>query len=375
MNHVLSIIMSCTAFFFVLSCGLSDGPHYKSEKNYGLPPVQSSASEENSISPDEVWPTEEKDEESSETPEQVSPSIQRTEVDPNTVVSHVQLRGGPDLSAIEVLKNDGTLMDLSGMVMNTVRSFLSASLDIRVDVKQTLGDGVRSTLTQDIIYGSERIREGKDSETGIHTLYRITGEEEGCPTGFVCAERMTWDPTEGTKFTICWKHQTQDLTVIPYSPAYNYPAEDFKDNTYGPFDVYRKEGIHASCDDVVGTQNPLETIVINVKRTDVTIPLQWHDQNIAKPDFSLEITVNKFSGNDDVRPYLDEVAKLQAKTSYHLSDKKDLLIKLIKTMRKPMPPVLNVIGVAGVRVPVKLELCQTFPPMKPEVFCSDMGEL
>jgi hypothetical protein len=286
------------------------------------------------------------------------------EITPDTIISHANYGFFFDDNSIVGIDDNQGYKNLGGVVLNNIKGKLYEDAADRMLVAQTFGDGISKSLGwQDITLTAAdgEKPEGADSTSGIQYIDRITGN--GCPSVFLCIERMVFVPAQGNPATFCYTDMEGNRVPFPYSIIPNYAEADFAFymGEYGPYLVEKYPGEDIDCDDPGVESIISEEITINVESGDVNSH-SW-TKHLFEPmpmDFAVIFNYNRVA-NDLVSPYIDETVLLNTKQEYVIDDNANEIAKMVINSRS----TLNLSGfesifvsVEGIAVDLHFEYCE-----------------
>jgi hypothetical protein len=222
---------------------------------------------------------------------------------------------------------------------------LQKRADDTLDMQQTLGDGVKySQLTEAVTAPPSAmdgmLQGGSDAATKL-IRREATGDE--CPPMFICARATTVTPVSGSPVTYCYQDQAGNWTVMPVAIATNFTAADYRPKTYGPFTVWQFAGDGVDCTNPGGNKL-LALTSVNLQVTVTTEPasdwteMRYHQRNVIPVQYEVDMIYSKAGagllGSDDRRPYVDQTADLQGKTRFLMNEERQVLVKIVKSVRK-----------------------------------------
>lgn len=343
-NNVTNRSMAFAAGFLALATNLSCGrieraPHYNDPKDYGQTTVIKDDHDETgsidlmSDGPDDAM---------------TKPTIVPA-TNPDTVIASVLFRGAVDPDSFRFLTSGGTRINPWKITGSSyARSYFDGPQNIQLFGKQTYGDEVSgvSNLIQEGVSSTADlgVHFGGESESGQQILERMVGNDDvegACPTAAVCIRSMHWIPTNGATRTYCYSDpETGESTLFPYAPAPNFPAKDAElaSGSYGPYLVSAYPG-KVDCskrEKPVEATGKQEVFVRFQFNANPKMDYRVRTSNLVEPDYSVRVLVEKYRTNTqrDMKPYLDDLTRLQAESEFFINSKEQMLVKVIKTSHK-----------------------------------------
>lgn len=310
-------------------------------------------------------------------------------ISPDRLVYKASYRGQMLVDSIKVIYDDmfraPTPYDLESISMyNSLKPSIDkiVALPIHLTAEQSYGNEKGSLFRQSI--NAELDQAGQatvdllkgDSASGIQEYNRVPSGHADCPEALVCIDHMKITPQRGTPKSFCfYDGKSGNSTAIPIGVSPGLRREQIEEslrkrrNRFGPYVVRRFDRVGIDCkstilDPVHSTEVGIE---IALERDPEVLQAMNETLEVDQPpiDFGIRVEVVRREKGAFVShlalPFIDSTAGLQSRTMYYFNEEKAEMVKIVKTLRRPLNIKLggyDFTSYTGFLVDVEFRFCQ-----------------
>ncbi len=268
-------------------------------------------------------------------------------------------------------------------------------MPIRLVAEQTYGSELGSTFTQSIDAEIDTLNAANDSKpilsgdsaSGVQVYNRVVPGASDCPDSLVCIDHMLVRPKTGEARSYCFYDAvTKQKSAIPIGATPGLRRAQLvsmlasTNGRFGPYLVRRFDSDAVDCDDE--SLKPAVESEVNIAvgiDTDDMILRRINASLINganRADYGVKFENVLMNGDQEVShlqaPFIDTLTALQSKTVYYFNESQAELVRIIKTLRRPVNFSLNSFDLSvytGFLVDVEFKFCKDLLLANSKSYC------